>query len=265
MTMFGKSRSWDDQRPSSQHRTHVDLERVEHALAGDDDLLGLLLDGQGPDQRRHLLGRLPLGELTETLLAGPDGRVDDLEEELTGARVEDEDGAVDGLGGQIALERLVDGDAVDVGVVDEPDDLVAEELRVVLRVEVRLGRLGRVELQALADALAQDVQGRVGLHDLGHGLLDERLEAWEVVAVGRVQVVREVDGDQQAGRRRVDWAVSSIYSPGRTHSTCCPCCSRGTWRGHSAQCRASQSRPTEAGCRPRTCCSSRPRGRPWSR
>jgi hypothetical protein len=49
--------------------------------------------------------------------------VDDLEEELSRARVEDEDGAVDGLGGQVAFEGLVDCDAVDVGVVDEPDRL----------------------------------------------------------------------------------------------------------------------------------------------
>jgi hypothetical protein len=53
----------------------------------------------------------------------------------------------------------VDGDSVDVGVVDEPDDLVREELRVVLRVKVGLGRLGRVELETLADSLSEDVEG----------------------------------------------------------------------------------------------------------
>ena len=58
--------------------------------------------------------------------------MDDLEEELAGARVEDEDGAVDGLGGEVAFERLVDGDAVHVRVVHEPDDLVGEQLSVVL-------------------------------------------------------------------------------------------------------------------------------------
>ena len=44
--------------------------------------------------------------------------MNDLEEELTGSRVEDEDGSVDGLGGQVSFERLVDRDSVDVGVVD---------------------------------------------------------------------------------------------------------------------------------------------------
>ena len=71
----------------------VHLERVEHALARDDDLLGLLLHRQRADERGHLLGGLPLGELAEPLLARPDGGVDDLEEELARARVEDEDGA----------------------------------------------------------------------------------------------------------------------------------------------------------------------------
>ena len=83
----------------------------------------------------------------------------------------------------------MDGDSVDVGVVDEPDDLVGEELAVVLRREVGLGRLRGVELQALADALAKDVQSRIGLHDLGHGLLDQRLGSGEPVAECRVKVV----------------------------------------------------------------------------
>mmetsp|Transcript_31891 Transcript_31891/g.87333 ORF Transcript_31891/g.87333 Transcript_31891/m.87333 type:complete len:766 (-) Transcript_31891:1916-4213(-) len=180
----------------------VHLEWVEHALARDDDLLGLLLDGQRADERRHLLGRLPLGELAEALLARPHRRVDDLEEELAGARVEDEDGAVDGLGREVALESLVDGDAVDVGVVDKPDDLVREELAVVLRREVWLGRLGRIELQPLADALAQHIERRVGLHDLGHRLRDERLHARDVVAVSGVQVVRQVEPHLRHTQRR---------------------------------------------------------------
>ena len=66
----------------------------------------------------------------------------------------------------------MDGDSVDVGVVDEPDDLVGEELSVVLRRQVGLGGLGGVELQTLTDTLPQHVERGVGLHDLGHGLLD---------------------------------------------------------------------------------------------
>lgn len=84
------------------------------------------------------------------------------------------------------LTNLVDGDSVHVGVVHEPDDLVGEELSVVLRGQVGLSGLGGVELQALADALPQHVQGRVGLHDLGHGLLDQRLGPGEPVPIGTV-------------------------------------------------------------------------------
>lgn len=153
----------------------VHLQRVQHALARDDDALGLLLYGQRADERGHLLGRLPLGQLAQALLPGPDRGVDDLQKQLPRARVEDEDGAVDGLGRQISLKGLVDGHAVDVGVVHKPDELVAEQLAVVLAAQVGLGRLGAVELQRLAHALAQHVHGRVALHDLGHGLRDERL------------------------------------------------------------------------------------------
>ena len=45
-------------------------------------------------------------DLSEALLAGPHRRVDDLEEELAGARVEDEDGSVDWLRRQVTLKRL---------------------------------------------------------------------------------------------------------------------------------------------------------------
>lgn len=90
-------------------------------------------DASGERVAAHLLGRLPLGQLREALLAGPHGGVDDLQEQLAGAGVEDEDGAVDGLGGEVALEGLVDSHPVHVGVVHEPDDLVAEQLPVVLR------------------------------------------------------------------------------------------------------------------------------------
>mmetsp|Transcript_46495 Transcript_46495/g.113223 ORF Transcript_46495/g.113223 Transcript_46495/m.113223 type:complete len:463 (-) Transcript_46495:5607-6995(-) len=171
----------------------VHLERVEHPLARHDDLLRLLLDGQRPDQRSNLLRRLPLGELPKALLAGPYGGVDDLEEELARAGVEDEDGAVDGFGREVPLERLVDRHAVNVGVVDEPDDLVAEELPVVLRREIRLRRLRRVELEALADPLAQHVERGVGLEDLLHRLVEQRLDAREPVAKGAEEVVGQID------------------------------------------------------------------------
>ena len=84
------------------------LQRIQHTLTGDDDLLGLFLYRQRTNEGRHLLGRFPLGQLAQTLLAGPHRGVDDLQEQLAGPRVEDEDGAVDRLRRQVALERLVD-------------------------------------------------------------------------------------------------------------------------------------------------------------
>lgn len=82
-----------------------------------------------------LLSSLPLGQLTQPLLASPHAGVDDLEEELASPGVEDKDGPIDGLGGQVALKGLVDGDTVHVGVIHKPDDLVAEQLSIVLHMD----------------------------------------------------------------------------------------------------------------------------------
>ena len=60
-----------------------------------------------PGVGAHLLGSLPLGELAQALLAGPHTGVDDLQEQLPGAGVENEDGAVDRLCRQVTLEGLV--------------------------------------------------------------------------------------------------------------------------------------------------------------
>lgn len=57
----------------------------------------------------HLLSSFPFGELTKPLLSCPHTGVDDLQEQLTSARVEDEDASIDGLSGQITLKGLVDG------------------------------------------------------------------------------------------------------------------------------------------------------------
>ena len=97
----------------------------------------------------------------------------------------------------------MDRNTVHVRIIHEPDDLVREQLRVVLAVQVRLGGLGRVQLQTLANTLAQDVARRVGLHDLRHSLLDQRLHAGEPVAVGAPEVVREVHANHDTSGRRV--------------------------------------------------------------
>ena len=81
--------------------------------------------GHPPDERGHLLCRLPLGQLAEALLSGPRGRVDDLDKHLSRPRVEDKDRPVDRFRRQVALKRLVDRHAVHIGVVHKPDRLSA--------------------------------------------------------------------------------------------------------------------------------------------
>ena len=72
----------------------MDFERIQHALARDDDLFRLLFDRQRTHQSGDFFGGLPLRELTKTFLSGPDARMNDLEEKLARPRVEDEDGTV---------------------------------------------------------------------------------------------------------------------------------------------------------------------------
>ena len=80
----------DDVREVKQ----VDLERIQHALPRNNHLFGLLLNGQRTDQRRDFFGSLPLRQLAQTLLPCPHASMNDLQEELAGARVEDEDSTV---------------------------------------------------------------------------------------------------------------------------------------------------------------------------
>ena len=84
----------------------MDLQWVQHALSGDNDLFGLFLHWQRADESSHLLSRLPLGQLTQSLLPRPHTGVDDLQEELASTRVEDEDGTIDWFGGQVTLKGL---------------------------------------------------------------------------------------------------------------------------------------------------------------
>ena len=102
------------------------------------------------------------------------------------------------------LQKNLHSHTIHVRIVHEPDDLIREQFRIVLAVQVRLRRLRRVELQALPDALTQHMASRVRLHDLGHSLLHQNLESREVHAVSRVQVVGEIDTDHQTCSGRVD-------------------------------------------------------------
>ena len=110
--------------------------------------------------------------------------------------------------GQYAKPRVFEASShsntIDISIIDEPDDLVREELRVVLAVQVRLRGLRGVQLKTLPDAFTEDMARRVCLHNLCHGLLDERLQAGEPVAVGGPQVVGKIHANHDTSRRRID-------------------------------------------------------------
>ena len=129
MTIFGKSSKWTSKGSGD---TSADLTLgvkhnppTQHALSSDNDLLRLFFDRQGTDQCCNLFGCLPLRKLSKTLLTSPYAGVNNLEEQLSRPRVEDENGTVcnascqifslgttdarrtDGLGRQVTLECLV--------------------------------------------------------------------------------------------------------------------------------------------------------------
>lgn len=63
--------------------------------------------------------------LRKTLLACPHGSVNDLEEQLSCARIEDEDRSVDRFRGQVSFEGLVDGHAIHICVIDKPEGYIS--------------------------------------------------------------------------------------------------------------------------------------------
>ena len=97
--------------------------------------------------------------------------MDDLQEKVTTLWVENEDCTVNWLRGEITFECLVNGYSIHISVVYEPNDLVAEKLLVVLRIEVGLSRLRAVQLEALANTFSQDIDCRICFHNLVHSLL----------------------------------------------------------------------------------------------
>ena len=137
--------------------------------------------------------------------------MNDLQEQLACTRIEYKDGAIDGLSRQVTFERLVNGDSVDVGVVDEQLSLIAEQLGVVLRVQELLGTLRGVQLQALPDTFTKDVQCRIGLHDFGHSLLDQCFQAWKIGSIAAVEIVGEINANHQPSCRGIDThTISSV-------------------------------------------------------
>jgi hypothetical protein len=94
---------------------------------------------------------------------------------------------------------LVNCYSIHVGIVYEPNDLVAEKLRIVLGIQVRLHRLRTVQLETFTDSFSQHVNSWVCLHYLIHCLLKQLLATIEPVTEPRVQVVSEVNRDDASG------------------------------------------------------------------
>ncbi len=149
----------------------MDLEWIECALSRHYDLLRLLFNRKSSYKRSHLLCRLPFRKLSKSLLALPHRAMDNLEKELTSPRRKDEDSSIDRLSGKITLVCFMNSDTIDISVIDEPDQLVREQLSIIRCIQIRLGRLARVELKAFPDSLSQNVKSRVGFHDFIHRLL----------------------------------------------------------------------------------------------
>lgn len=160
----------------------MDFKWVKHTLTSDDNLLGLLLNRQTSNQCSNFFSSLPLSQLTETLLTCPHTCVNNLEEQLTSSGIENEDCSIDWLCSQVTFKGLVNSNSVDVGIINEPYDLIAEELSIVLRVKVWFSRFTTVQLQALSDTFSQYIQSRIGLHDFIHSLLDQLLASQEPIS-----------------------------------------------------------------------------------
>lgn len=64
--------------------------------------------------------------------------MNNFEEKLASSRIEDKDGSIDRFCGKISFKSFMDGDSVDVSIVNKPDNLICEQICVILSVEVGL-------------------------------------------------------------------------------------------------------------------------------
>jgi hypothetical protein len=83
--------------------------------------------------------------------------MNNFEEELASSRIEDEDSTIDWLRGQIALKGLMDRDTVDICVIDEELNLVAEQLRIILRIQEFLIALRSIQLKTLPNTFSKNI------------------------------------------------------------------------------------------------------------
>mmetsp|Transcript_10862 Transcript_10862/g.67074 ORF Transcript_10862/g.67074 Transcript_10862/m.67074 type:complete len:232 (-) Transcript_10862:6650-7345(-) len=185
----------------------MNFQGVKHAFARNDDLFRLLFDWHGPHQCSHFFCGFPLGKLPQSLLPCPNASVDDFQKQLPSSWIENKNSSVYGLRGKVTLKSLVDGNPIYICIIHKPDDLVAEEIAVVLAAQVWLCRFRRVQLQPLPNSFSQNVQSRVCLHDLLHGLDHKRLHSWKPISISRVVIVGQINSNHCAMRCGVDGHV----------------------------------------------------------
>lgn len=68
--------------------------------------------------------------------------------------IKNEDCSIDRLCGQVTFKCLVNGYAIHIRVVDKPNYLIAKQLRVVLRIQIRLSRFGTVQLETFSNSFS---------------------------------------------------------------------------------------------------------------
>ena len=128
-----------------------------------------------------------------------------------------------------------------------------------LAVKIGLSRLRRIQLKPLPDTFTKYMTRGVCLHNLGHGLLNERLETREPIPKGRPQVISQVHANHEAGWRRVnahrvrDLAKPTI-SVEKFYAKTSNLHSPKIWLGCTSLCHGYQNHPTVVERRSKICC-----------
>lgn len=172
----------------------MDFKGIQHAFPCHNDLFGLIFYRQTSYQRCNFFGSLPFSQLPKTFLPRPDTCMDDLQKELSGFGIKDEDCAVDRFSRQVTFKSFVDSNSVYISVINKPDDLVWKQLSVILRIQVWLSWFAWIQLQTFPDSFTQHIQGGICFHNLVHGLLEQLLATMEPISETTVQVVSQIDG-----------------------------------------------------------------------
>lgn len=118
--------------------------------------------------------------------------MNDLKEEFTSTRIENEDSTINRLSCQVTFLGLVDGDTIDIGIIDEPNGLVGEKFREVRTGEIWFSGFRRIKLETFTNSFTKYINGRITLHDLVHSLENESFTTFKPGTISRMEVVSEI-------------------------------------------------------------------------